>query len=331
MNIKRDRISPRTPEDIERKYAKTIVENKKEAESQNRDLASLNIQLKNLLNSVNRIKSQIIEINEEYENVGMSIEQIDTDIQEIDEEIITINSEINNINNNIATINTRVTNITTTINSHINKELILKNKKIGVIGDSLIYGNILGNSVTWVSKIEESQGMISYNYGINGNPVAYSSSNANPMCIRYASMRDDLDYIVVLGGANDYRLNIPIGDNTDSVNNTFKGALNILIDGLLEKYPQKKILFMTNYHRTGGINSLGVKEVDYVDAMIEICELKGIPCFDNYRKCGLSWSNTSQVAWMDEGVSLNGNMNLHFNEAGYNFLLNIYENLLKRI
>lgn len=208
----------------------------------------------------------------------------------------------------------------------------LKGKKIGALGDSLIYGNSIGNEYTSLYKIAERNNMTYTNYGLNGNPIAYKSGiTQTPMCQRYSSMSNNLDYIVVLGGANDRRLNIPIGTNEDTQNTTFKGALKILIEGLLTKYPGKKILFMTNYNRVQGKNSVNAEDKDYVDAMLEICGIYGIPCFDNYRKSGISWHTNLQISWADEGVYLGGEINRHLSPEAYDFLIPVYENLLKSI
>ena len=208
----------------------------------------------------------------------------------------------------------------------------LTGKKMGGMGDSLIYGSNIGNTYTSLYLISKRNNMTYVNYGINGNPISQPSNyDGNGMCVRYINMADDLDYIVILGGANDYRLNVPIGNNTDTVNTTFKGALNTLIQGLLTKYPGKKILFMTNYNRVQASNSLGLSDIDYVDAMLEMCGLYGIPCFDNYRKCGISWHTNLQESWADEGVYLGGSANRHLSPAGYEFLVPVYENILKSI
>ena len=205
----------------------------------------------------------------------------------------------------------------------------LWNKKIGGLGDSLMAGNTLGNNYTWLNKLAKKYNMTPFNYGINGSTIAYS--NANPMCIRYNDMDDNLDYIIVIGGANDKNKNIPIGQNNDNINTTFKGALNILIEGLLQKYPSKKILFLTNYNRYQTQNNIGLTDKDYVDAMIEICEKYAIPCFDNYRKSGISWETNIQTSWCDEGISLGQSMNRHLSDEAYNFLVPVYESLLKSI
>ena len=113
---------------------------------------------------------------------------------------------------------------------------ILQGKTLVVIGDSLIHGNRLGNEITWVNKLGKKHGMKYYNYGINGNSIAMQDKEKQtPMCVRYSEMQDGADYVVVLGGANDRRLNIPIGNDDDTDIRTFKGALKSLIFGIAQK------------------------------------------------------------------------------------------------
>lgn len=210
---------------------------------------------------------------------------------------------------------------------------VLKGKALAVIGDSLIYGARLGNAFTWPNLLGEKHGMTVYNFGKNGNPIARSAREPQqiPMCIRYKDMPDDADYVVVLGGANDRRLRIPIGKDDDATPDTFKGALNVLIAGLLQKYPHAKILFMTNYNRYPQLTELGTSDIDYVVAMQEICVIHKIPCYDNYHHSGVDFQSPESLAWIDEGIELEGKPNRHFSKAGYRYLLPIYEKLLESL
>lgn len=212
-------------------------------------------------------------------------------------------------------------------------EDILKGKTLVALGDSLIHGNKLGNAVTWPNLLGEKCGMTVFNFGKNGNPVAVSEREPHqiPMSVRYKDMPDDADYVVVLGGANDRRLRVPIGADADTDITTFKGALNTLIAGLTAKYPRAKILFMTNYNRYPERNELGLSDIDYVVAMQQICAAWAIPCFDNYHQSGLSFQNPAHLAWMDEGISLGGTKNCHFSAEAYRWLLPKYEALLRSL
>ena len=209
----------------------------------------------------------------------------------------------------------------------------LTGKTLVAIGDSLIYGSKLGNEVTWVNKLAKKHNMTVYNHGLNGGTVALQTAEPNkvPMCIRYKDMEDGADYVVVLGGANDKRLSIPLGEVDSEDEATFCGALNSLILGLTAKYPKAKFLFLTNYDRWRHTNKEGLSDIDYVDAMIAVCARWGMPCFDNYRQAGFSFYNPAQSAWLDEGCVLDGKPNRHFSDEGYDFLLTRYEALLEAL
>lgn len=184
----------------------------------------------------------------------------------------------------------------------------LYGKRIGCLGDSLTYGQDMPESV-WGQLIADRNGMTFFNYGINGSTVAtYDGETIPSMVSRYNTMDANLDYITVMGGANDLNEQIPIGENTDNTEYTFKGALNILIDGLRQRYPAAHILFMTNFKRRGT-----AAEKTYVDAMKEICALKAIPCKDNYLDSGIDFTDANQRSAI-EGVGL------HFSAYGNLFI-----------
>ena len=139
------------------------------------------------------------------------------------------------------------------------------------------------------------------------------------------------DYIVILGGANDKRLHVPIGELTreNRDDTTFAGALNLLLERVTGRYPRGKLLLMTNYNRWPEKNRLGLSDIDYVNAMLEIAGLWSIPCFDNYRNSGISFQTPAQLSWIDEGISLGLAPNHHFSEAAYRWLLPKYEAVLE--
>ena len=208
---------------------------------------------------------------------------------------------------------------------------VLEGKKIVVIGDSLIYGGSIGKEITWVNKLTK-YGMIPYNYGICGNSIAQNDQDRHPpMCERYIEMEDGADYVVVLGGANDRNYDIPIGENDSDDPRTFKGAINVLIRGLIKKYPRARILFMTNYDRWRAPNHIGLCDIDYVTAMEEVCHRHSIPCFNNYYNSGINFNNPDQNAWMDEGPYRGKGANYHFSPEGYDWLLPKYAAILRML
>jgi hypothetical protein len=210
----------------------------------------------------------------------------------------------------------------------------LYGKKIVALGDSLFHGSkdCVGN--TWLEMMARRNNMELYNYGINGCTIAVQHAEERPfksMCERYVDMEDGADYVVVLGGANDRRVNILIGEDDSTDTDTFCGGLNALILGLTAKYPKARILFMTNYNRYMSKNKIGLSDIDYVEAMKRVCGRWSIPCFDNYHDCGLSFQNPAHLAWMDEGIARGGDANRHFSAEAYEWLSYKYEALLETL
>ena len=209
---------------------------------------------------------------------------------------------------------------------------LFKKTMVG-IGDSLMIGSVSGENVTWLNKLGKKFDMTYKNYGDSGDTVANQTQEPqNPgMVNRYMDMIDDADYITLLGGANDRRLNIPLGENDSRDIDTFKGALNTIIDGLFAKYPKGKILLMTNYNRfPDSVNSLGLSDWDYCKAMLDIGELRGVQVYDNYHKSGINFTDPNLLAWQDEGIAdIDGVKNTHISDEAYTWLLPKYKQALE--
>ena len=197
---------------------------------------------------------------------------------------------------------------------------------------STLTWNVLGDSFTARNKyqyyVQEVLGIGTVNsYGISGSCIANSSNPKNPMCIRYNEMSDNADIITVWGGVNDFGRSwgsnggIPLGSFGDTTNVTFYGALDVLIKGLVAKYPTSKIGFIiptfvndddTTLTYKGGLqtNSLGYYLEDYRKAIREVCEKYSIPYLDLSKCGGLNQMNIKPLT--EDG--------LHPNTDGFHFL-----------
>ena len=186
---------------------------------------------------------------------------------------------------------------------------IPKDKKITIIGDSITYGydgtdaSLVAKPYPWI--IQDLLGVPVYNYGISGSTISGGGASTSipgnaPMNIRYADMVY-ADYILVLGGVNDYIItSTPLGTKGDTTNQTFYGALKILIEGLIKKYPTGKIGFMTPLRKANDTapNGAGLTLKQYRDAIIDMCEDYCIPVLDLYTKGGChpnieAWKNAN--------------------------------------
>lgn len=211
---------------------------------------------------------------------------------------------------------------------------ILSGKKIVGIGDSLMRANTLSVSKSWLNLLSSKYGATVYNHGINGNSVAFQTTETGdkPMVTRIDDVHvavPEADYFVLIGGANDKRLNVPIGaiDSTDT--STFMGALNVLISKVREYYPMAHVVFMTNFDRYPTLNSIGKTDIDYVNAMIEVCRKRHVFCYDNYHNSGVDFSDNNFIAWADEGIYNGGSKNCHFSPAANEWLATKYKSILE--
>ncbi len=157
------------------------------------------------------------------------------------------------------------------------------------------------------------------NYGYSGATIMPIEGQTRSFLERYTGMSDDADLIVVWGGTNDYQYGHAIGKVDDTANTTFCGALNQLCKGLIAKYPQKGILFVTPTPR-GNISGAVATQKEYADAIIEVCGKYCIPVFDAFRKCNMPI--VSDTAYDSEGniirkYTVDG---LHLNDLGHEIL-----------
>src|SRR5574344_1412975 len=149
----------------------------------------------------------------------------------------------------------------------------LSGKKFGIIGDSYVRNHREPVENTWHYKFAKKHHMQYFNYGINGNCVAMNRGRCGEaMYTRYKKvMADSLDYVVVVAGHNDATLLDSIGGL-----DKYKEKLNILCEGLIERYPKAKIFFFTSWDCK---NFTGSNFEKVVDATKEVCGAHSITVF----------------------------------------------------
>lgn len=125
------------------------------------------------------------------------------------------------------------------------------------------------------------------NYGICGSTLSTANGGSNPFVLRYKNMSDDADIIFVKGGVNDFAIT-PIGGSIERHDNTYRGAVRTLMEGLIEKYPDKHIVFLTVLHHSSSNHTADTKNVsgstlgDFAAAVMELAEEYGIDAIDIY-------------------------------------------------
>lgn len=190
-------------------------------------------------------------------------------------------------------------------------------------------------------------------YRYNGSSwVTTTIAMRTPLVDRYDLMDNDADIILVAGGTNDFQYNwAEIGEITDNVKTTFRGALNVLCNGLITKYPQKCIIFMTPIKRCqtqqaaaansdttahrgdeGGhptidsknFNGDGITLKEYGDIIKEMCARYSIPVIDMYAECMLNPQLSAQSSLFDDYKT-------HPLQAGHNLMARLIVGKLRSI
>lgn len=163
--------------------------------------------------------------------------------------------------------------------------------KVNLLGDSITYGQDPLNGGAVVKQYHEFLAdqvkLDNLNYGVRGSTISVlrRGGDRDPFTVRYADMRDDADVVFVFGGTNDYGVGgAPFGTWQDRQDKTFLGGLRVLLEGLIEKYPGKQIVFMTPIRRgdRAGANGVGKTLSQYVTAIKMMCEEYGVPVLDAY-------------------------------------------------
>lgn len=202
-------------------------------------------------------------------------------------------------------------------------------KLLGITGNDLagLTWAVLGDSITAAPGLEqnyhgiiaEKLGLTAINYGYSGSWISHTDAmpEGNEMCVRYATMTEDADIITCFGGINDINGNAPIGEMGDTESSTFYGAMDLLIRGLLYRYPGKRIGFITPL-RYGD----GAKAKPYIEAIHAVCEKYAVPVLDLYRE-GMASTATEELSttYFKDG--------LHPNELGHDVIARKVESLLR--
>ncbi len=191
----------------------------------------------------------------------------------------------------------------------------LKGKKVNFLGDSITEGVGASCESTRYTDVfvKETEVGVMRNYGISATRIANQQKVERDIdelsfCQRFDQMDDDADIVVVFGGTNDYgHGDAPFGTFEDRTPETFCGACHYLMRGLIGKYTDKTVVFMTPLHREFEFEGRPLKE--YVDVIKQTAEYYSIPVVDLFATVGICPALEEQkVAFCPDG--------LHPNDAG---------------
>lgn len=202
----------------------------------------------------------------------------------------------------------------------------LQGKRIAFLGDSITEGyGASGEDKTYWYLLGEMTGAEVFGYGIGGTTIARRQRPLEtPSVNRYFGSRieemiPDADVVVIFGGTNDFGGSDPtLGRMTDRTEDTFYGAYHCLIQKLMARYPDGKIVIATPLHRTTEDDDFYNEQdgrrdgtlLRYVQAIREVAQYYGLTVADLYRNCPMQPRMPGhQQRYMPDG--------LHPNDAGH--------------
>ena len=202
------------------------------------------------------------------------------------------------------------------------------------LGDSITAGVGASSTATrYTTLVKEALGLSAINnYGISGTLITHEDGRTNAFVDRFSTMVA-ADIIVVYGITNDYWNGTGVLGSEDSVNiYEVYGALNVLMSGLIAKYPNGEIIFITpngqyfNGHSSDVPNpNSGLNMKGYRDAILNRCEHYGITPLDLFSIGGMDIAHdpTARTTYTTDGV--------HSNDAGNQRIADRLVGLLKML
>lgn len=132
----------------------------------------------------------------------------------------------------------------------------------------------------------------STNMGLSGSTIG---NLYDPMSVRYTQIPADTDFISVFGGVNDYGRNQPLGKYGDTTNDTFYGALYVLLNGLQTQFPTVPKIFISPMHVgndyfSSTVNGLGLTQDAYEQAIVEMTRKFGVPHLSLFSDMGVTFA-----------------------------------------
>lgn len=165
----------------------------------------------------------------------------------------------------------------------------LSNLTIHFLGDSITKGFCADTpEASYVGRFETRYpNAIIRNYGVGGSCISDKCVwSSEDMRTRAKRMEPDAELIVVFGGTNDFHCMTPLGTPEERNEGTFYGAYNLLLDDLLSRYPQAKIVLCTILprfdetwpERDGRVRVAPLKS--YVEIIKHIAQMRDLPVID---------------------------------------------------
>ncbi len=163
-------------------------------------------------------------------------------------------------------------------------------------GDSITYGydysNALGTqrcAKPYPTLVGEELNLLSvHNYGVSGSTLSIPPSPRQCIADIVTGVSTKYDIISVMGGVNDYMLNLPLGILGDTTTNTVFGGLDVIAKYLTTNFSSSFIFFMTPYQygTYGAPNSQDYSLLDVANAVKQVASKYNLLVLDMFEEGG---------------------------------------------
>lgn len=194
----------------------------------------------------------------------------------------------------------------------------LAGRSINMFGDSYVKNNTGEVEQTWHYKLAQKYGMTYRNYGQNGNGMVSTEAHGTPMVDRVDEMDSNADYVIAIGGKNDYNKQITLDE--------FRKGVQKLITELSARFPAAKLAFMTPWS-VAGTDNKPILLSEYAQVIEDECEFYGIPCFNSNKQSGIRvWEPEFRKKYMQSKNDVS-----HLNDTGHDRFLPMGEDFIKSL
>lgn len=174
------------------------------------------------------------------------------------------------------------------------RETALYGKTLVIIGDSYVRNHRGRIEDTWHYRVAQKYHMPYYNYGKNGNCIAFDRPRWGvAMLHRYQEMRPDADYVIVVAGHNDADYMELRDMDTASMSTRekarlraelrtqFRDSLTAFVDALIARYPAARLAFVTPWN----VGRAGFADMHRI--LTEVLASRSVPYFDAAHRSGI--------------------------------------------
>lgn len=220
---------------------------------------------------------------------------------------------------------------------HPNIKYLLGYKQIGkwngkkwvCVGDSLTEENAAA-SKHYFNYIADDSGVSIVNMGVGGTGYKRGEGENKAFYQRISNVPVDADFVTIFGSGNDLNttLNYDIGTATDTGTNTLCGCINTTLDNFYTICPATPIGIIAPTPWLGWPTTTPNNRMEqYVEAMKQVCEYRGVPFLDLYHESNLRPENATNRELCFYSQSLDGNADgVHPNNLGHKIIApKIYE------